>query len=233
LPRKTLLRIGEVARLVGVSASSIRNWERLGLIAVRRSPGGFRLYSAEAVRQLRRIHYLRRVKGVNPSGILQIRGSDVAQPFSATSRAAIGERLAGRRGELGLSYKETAARTGLSTSFVAAVEHGTAACSVSSLQKLARAYETNVLSLYDGQGQDRRLVRPRDRGILTSGGVRMELLAFGALQMEPHLFRVPPRATSGGTYRHEGEEFIFMPGRRGSGLALDQFAADVLTPQCT
>ena len=38
----------------------------------------------------------------------------------------------------------------------------------------------------------------------------MELLAFGELQMEAMLFRVAPRATSGGSYQHEGEEFIFM-----------------------
>lgn len=38
----------------------------------------------------------------------------------------------------------------------------------------------------------------------------MELLALGVVNMEPHLFRIAPGATSGGSYDHEGEEFIFM-----------------------
>jgi quercetin dioxygenase-like cupin family protein len=38
----------------------------------------------------------------------------------------------------------------------------------------------------------------------------MELLAFGALQMQAMLFRISPQATSGGSYKHEGEEFIYM-----------------------
>jgi uncharacterized cupin superfamily protein len=28
--------------------------------------------------------------------------------------------------------------------------------------------------------------------------------------MEPHLFRLAPGATSGGSYHHQGEEFIFV-----------------------
>jgi hypothetical protein len=38
----------------------------------------------------------------------------------------------------------------------------------------------------------------------------MELLAIGATLMEPHLMRIAPRTTSSGSYRHEGEEFLYL-----------------------
>jgi len=34
-----------------------------------------------------------------------------------------------------------------------------------------------------------------------------ELLAWGNTAMEPHLFRIKPRGSSGESYSHEGEEF--------------------------
>jgi mannose-6-phosphate isomerase-like protein (cupin superfamily) len=38
----------------------------------------------------------------------------------------------------------------------------------------------------------------------------MELLAWGNTVMEPHLFRITAKATSGESYKHEGEEFLFV-----------------------
>ena len=39
---------------------------------------------------------------------------------------------------------------------------------------------------------------------------RRTLLASGKKVMEPHLFRIAPGADSGGSYSHEGEEFIYV-----------------------
>jgi quercetin dioxygenase-like cupin family protein len=38
----------------------------------------------------------------------------------------------------------------------------------------------------------------------------MELLALGNKIMEPHIFHIAPGASSGGSYEHEGEEFIYV-----------------------
>jgi quercetin dioxygenase-like cupin family protein len=54
-------------------------------------------------------------------------------------------------------------------------------------------------------------VRPEQRKVLEAGpGVQMELLAWGNTVMEPHLFRVAPKAGSGDSYTHEGEEFLYV-----------------------
>ena len=54
-------------------------------------------------------------------------------------------------------------------------------------------------------------MRPADRRRLdTEPGLTIELLALGRSTMEPHLFRIAAGASSGGSYSHEGEEFIYM-----------------------
>jgi DNA-binding transcriptional MerR regulator len=55
-----LLKISEIARLVGLNAQTIRNYERQGLLkATARSEAGHRLYGQEEVARLR---FLRRAK---------------------------------------------------------------------------------------------------------------------------------------------------------------------------
>lgn len=60
--RKDLYTIGEVARLANVSASSIRHWEREGLIQpARHKESGFRIYSQSDLRKVLVIHTVQRV----------------------------------------------------------------------------------------------------------------------------------------------------------------------------
>jgi MerR family Zn(II)-responsive transcriptional regulator of zntA len=57
--KKTLLnrplRAGEVARQAGVSADTLRHYERKGLLKPRRAPNGYREYSLQAVERVRLI----------------------------------------------------------------------------------------------------------------------------------------------------------------------------------
>jgi DNA-binding transcriptional MerR regulator len=80
------LPIGETARLLGVTADMLRNWERNGLIQVPRDPNnGYRLYGAAQIGRLRVIRMLSRA-GYSQMAILrlllhldQARGGDVRQ----------------------------------------------------------------------------------------------------------------------------------------------------------
>jgi DNA-binding transcriptional MerR regulator len=54
------LRIGDVARLLGITIDTLRNWERNGLIVVPHDPAnGYRLYSQTEIGRLRIIRMLR------------------------------------------------------------------------------------------------------------------------------------------------------------------------------
>ncbi len=75
---KPYLKIGDVARLVGVSPSVIRSWESLGLTRPQRTASKYRLYSADDVKLLKRARFLRRVRGLNAPAIVQMLKRDGA-----------------------------------------------------------------------------------------------------------------------------------------------------------
>jgi DNA-binding transcriptional MerR regulator len=66
------LKIGDVARKVGVSPSVIRSWESLGLTRPRRTESKYRLYTAGDVKLLKRARFLRKVRGLNAAAIVQM-----------------------------------------------------------------------------------------------------------------------------------------------------------------
>src|SRR5450432_4515595 len=206
------LKIGDVARLVGLSPTVIRMWESLGLTRPRRTASRYRLYTREDVRLLKRASFLRKVRGMNAPAIVQtLKGEGLAPvPRDGTARA-IGTRLRQLRLRRGSSLATVAKAAGISVGFLSAIERSQMSASVSTLRKLARYYKTNILDFYDTAEPNKPLVRPKARKVLEAGpGVRMELLAWGNTVMEPHLFRVLPEAGSGDSYAHEGEEFLYI-----------------------
>jgi len=59
------LTVQEASDLIGVSPSTLRNWDRAGKLKARRNPvNGYRLYAREELEQL-----LKRVKGTLPRGV--------------------------------------------------------------------------------------------------------------------------------------------------------------------
>jgi DNA-binding transcriptional MerR regulator len=66
------LRIGETARLLGLTTGAIRNWERNGLLNVPRDPrNGYRLFGATEIGRLRVIRMLR-LAGYSVMAILRM-----------------------------------------------------------------------------------------------------------------------------------------------------------------
>jgi len=204
--------VGQTARILGVSPSTLRLWENVGLISPARSHGRYRLYSPEHLEVLKRIKYLRDVKLLNLPGIRQVLGKTVNQkPVHDSRPTELGPKLRRLRKKSGLGVVEAAKRAKISAGFLSGIELSRANPSVATLQRLAATYGTTVLDFYDLPKQSNHLIRPRDRrAIQTQSGVRIELLSIGARQLESQIFRVPPGAGSDGAYSHQGEEFIYM-----------------------
>jgi DNA-binding transcriptional MerR regulator/mannose-6-phosphate isomerase-like protein (cupin superfamily) len=208
---KPYLKIGDVARLVGVSPSVIRSWESLGLTRPHRTASKYRLYAPEDVKLLKRARFLRKVRGLNAPAIVQMLKRDGLVRPSSNGSSAIGARLRHLRIRRGLSLASVAKAVGISLGFLSALERSHTSASVSTLRKLARFYKTNILDFFDPAESSVRLVSPDKRKVLQAGpGVRMELLAWGNTVMEPHLFRIAPQGGSGESYHHEGEEFLYI-----------------------
>jgi DNA-binding transcriptional MerR regulator/quercetin dioxygenase-like cupin family protein len=203
--------VSQAARLVGVSASTLRLWERNGLIAPARRNGRNRLYSPELMKTLKQIKHLRDVRHLNVPAIKEAMGGPSAPADAPQETPTIGPTLRRLRQRFGLSVGEAARRAHVSAGFLSAVERTQANASVTTLTRLATAYNTTLLELFHLPRQASRLVRPHHRRILqTKGGVRMELLSTGTKLLESMLFRVAPGGGSDGAYAHPGEEFIYM-----------------------
>jgi len=205
------LRISEVARRLGISSSALRAWEALGLVAPQRTQSRYRMYNEADVRLLQRAIFLRRARGLNPAAIVHVLKKQGVVSAPADAPQVPGQRFRRLRTRRGLSLSQVAKATGVSVGFLSALERGQMRSSVSTLRRIARFYKTNIMSLFETNGDAQRLVRPQHRKILeTSPGVRMELLACGNTAMEPHLFRIQPGGNSGESYAHEGEEFLHV-----------------------
>ena len=212
----TYLKIGDVAAMVGISATVIRSWEQLGLIRPKRTDSKYRLYTADDVRLLKQARYLRKERGLNAPAIVELLVRKGAIPFetrppSPSNGMALGAQLRRARTEQNLSLNDAASAIGISPGFLSGLERSQTSASVGTLRKLARFYSINVLDLFQPSETNPYLVRPNDRKKLTAGrGVRMELLAWGNTIMEPHLFRIAPKRGSGESYSHNGEEFLHV-----------------------
>jgi transcriptional regulator with XRE-family HTH domain len=212
-PAPLYISVGEAARLVGVSPSTLRAWERRGLVVPERSPSGYRRYTLATIDRLKRMVRTRDGSGAmddraepEPHAEVDKRHRDDAPP------APWGRRLREQRRQRNLSLRQVAARSGVSASFISGIERGLANPSVSALQKLTSAFGVSIVDLMEADIAPRgRLVRMADRQRYdAAAGVTMDQLNFGHHLMELHLFTVEPGASTGGTFHHEGEEFIMM-----------------------
>ena len=208
--------------MVGISPTAIRSWERLGLLRPHRTESKYRLYTTDDVKLLKHARFLRRERRLNPPAVVELlrrKGHlpgnlPFVQPepnHSGTDPRKLGAVLRRLRTERNLSLSQVAEQTDISAGFLSGLERSQVSASVATLRKLARFFDINILDLFQPSEVNPYLVRPKDRKILAGGtGVRMELLAWGNIAMEPHLFRIEPGAGSGESYSHQGEEFLHV-----------------------
>ena len=209
--------IGEVAQAIGLAPQTLRLWERERLIKPRRTDRGYRIYTEPDVDRLREIKQMRKVEGLNFAAIRkQIGSAPEAAGHNGSVKAVPsgvpGERLRRLRVKAHKTLKEVSEITGLSISFISALERGGSGASVASLRLLAGAYGVNMREVFGADlEQGSPLVRGGDRPVMQwDNGVRFEEMASGEKVMDPSFIRVPPGTGSEGFYSHNGEEFIYV-----------------------
>jgi DNA-binding transcriptional MerR regulator/quercetin dioxygenase-like cupin family protein len=206
---KPELRIGDVARLLGVSPSTVRAWERKGLVQPQRGGGSHRRYRADDIARLRDVHSLLS-RGYNPPALREmISGQEVP------GVALVGARLRHARTKRGMTLRVAAELAGVSASYLSLVERGLAEPSVAMLQRVASAYGGTLLEFFGAVASGpsgQKLVRSGERRRLR-GFDRVEiedLVVFPAAVMEVNIFTIAPGGGSGGNYAHDGEESVFV-----------------------
>jgi transcriptional regulator with XRE-family HTH domain len=219
--------IGDVARSLGVSTSTIRAWETAGLATSVRDQNGNRRYSSAVQQTLWEIKRLREQERLSLSELRRRLQPFPTEESSDGRRDRVADRLTVLRRNLGLTLRAVAARTGISASHINAIERGYSHPSVASLIKLAQAYGVNVLSFFDDDSDDdRRVVRRGQGDVIGTGsfGVSMALLSPRSSAIELHLFHLAPDSGSGGGYHHDGDEcFYVLEGKLGVWLGIDDY----------
>ncbi len=215
--RRERFSIREVASVTGVSASTLRQWERRGLLRPARTAKGHRRYTEQDISRIRDIQRLRSVQRLNFAAIDATLGRKPApchsrQP-SGQPEPDLGRQLQTLRLKRKWTVREVARRVGLSASFVSAIEQGVGQPSIAALKKLARCYGTTILALSSPPLlPPGKVIREGAYRVLPmlGPGIKVEQLAEGRLAMDCQRFTLSPGAGSQGQYAHEGEEFIHV-----------------------
>lgn len=220
-------RISDVARLVGVSPSTLRLWEQHALISPERLPSGQRIYSEEDLRRSFVIRRMRAADGLSMAAIRQAlarTGADVAPPRPAASQEAgvlLGRRFKAARRRAGFSLRAAAGELGLSPSFLSTFERTSRGATVATLKGLAELYGTTVTELYKREreaeraegGTARRTVVPAGEELVSprfSDDVEVRQLTDNLTLLDCQKWTLQPGAGSSNAYSHEGEEFIHV-----------------------
>jgi DNA-binding transcriptional MerR regulator/quercetin dioxygenase-like cupin family protein len=215
-------RVAEAARMAGISASTLRLWEAQGLIEPTRTASGQRLYTREQLERLQEIAWLRREKGLNSRAIaerLRPYGAADARAFPGTPDTGeqalpVGPKIRRLRQAAQKTLEEVAQATSIPVPVLSTFERMSIGLSFKALHDLASHFGTTVAALSGQEDHEHSdsLVRAGEWATWppTSPGVTVQVLAQGQTAMECHRFELAPGASSEGTYRHEGEEFIHV-----------------------
>jgi DNA-binding transcriptional MerR regulator len=210
--------VGEAAGLAGISPSTIRLYEKQGLLGLRRTAGGHRYLTEEDLNALKRVRVLRRTQGLNLAAIRRDLERMALNPRPEPADGGggtgrLGARIRAIRQQQGLTLREVGRKTNLSPSFLSSFERGLTGISVTHLQQLISTYNSSLVDVFAETGQEpKRLVRPeqRPRLALDDGAILIEDLAVVPRHIEVQMWTIQPGAGSEGAYSHAGEEAMYL-----------------------
>jgi len=129
------------------------------------------------------------------------------------SEVHVGLRIRSLRQQRKLSLRALSESSGLSINAISQIERGEVSPTVSSLDRLADAFEVHITDLFEREEPTTTLfVKNRDSEALQEDGVRIESLGFGLQhqQFEPFRMTIRPGARVSRTpLTHRGHEFIY------------------------
>ena len=200
--------VAEVADAAGVSAQTVREWERKGYFASQRSPGGHRMYSARVLVQIRDRAMQRRRRRANETTT----GRDVSHPESVNwDWAATGARLRAAREDREMSQAQVAQQAGISRTSLSSIERGSTAASMHIFSQLADVLGLPMAALAPARPPGQEVMRVGDRPeTVLSGGVLWQELAAPGYTLAPAFMFLDPGCDSGGYVTTSRENFVLV-----------------------
>lgn len=118
------MTINDAAKITGVTPTTIRNWEKAGLITPQRGSNHYRTFTVNDIERLRKIKALSIDENLNLSTISSLLSKDYSH-YSETNcvtRSMLGDKWQKYRIKKGLSLAEVAEQVGISASYLAKIE---------------------------------------------------------------------------------------------------------------
>ena len=132
---------------------------------------------------------------------------------------ALGPKLRRQRRRLGLTLDELAGRTGISKPMLSKIENASISCSLTTVSRLADAFDVPVTALFRGADTAREAVfTPAGAGArIVQRGTRVghDYTLLGALRgahkrMEAHLVTLTEASEEFPLFQHPGTELLYM-----------------------
>ena len=125
----------------------------------------------------------------------------------------VGERIRSIREQRRLSLRALSERSGLSINAISQIERGEVSATISSLGRLAEAFDVHITDLFEKEKPSTTLfVKKRDGLAVQENGVLIESLGFGLHRQQFEPFRMtirPGTMVSKAPLAHKGHEFIY------------------------
>ncbi|MDN4075459.1 helix-turn-helix domain-containing protein [Fictibacillus terranigra] len=114
----------------------------------------------------------------------------------------------------GLTLKDLSAKTDLSVSFLSQVERGSSSLAITSLKRIADAFEVPITHFFDTETNHNYIVKIESRKPFTIEGSPATYTRlngeFNSRTLEPLLVTLSPKQIQTQTSSHPGEEFYYV-----------------------
>ena len=211
------VNIKEVASLIQVTAATIRNWEKHGLVMPGRSNSGYRVYSSGDIERLLQIKKYSIEDKMSMSAIKMLLDKDYQYKIQDEQQNTVTKEMLGikwkqHRLEKSLSMNEVAAAVGIAPSYLFKIENAQANPSFNVLEKLATFYGENVLFYFQNKNHD-PVARTGKTEKFSIGLEGVLLTARNTLEgsnLKVMTYTIQPGCGRNDAISHHGEEFIFV-----------------------
>ena len=216
--------ISQVARMLGVVPGTIRNWEKCGLISVRRSENNYRIFTLDDLNTLRKVkeysvdkrmgaHAIRYLIGSNGENGSELEDQIRQQRQKQYSKKLMSEKWRELRKQQGYTLEDVSRAVGISVAHLSKLENG-GNVSLELLRDLAHFYGESPLYFLEPAPEEKHLVRQNEGDSLdVNGDPGIEMRSLCAMRehvMYPVFCEVQPGSGNKTPHTHNGEEFIQM-----------------------
>ncbi len=216
--------IQQVAKMIGVTPATIRNWEKKGLIRPARTAGNYRVYTPDNIETLKKIRAysvdrhmpaetIRMLLPAQSEGLDDVELYVEQQKESYYSRKLMSEKWREMRREKGYTLEELSQAVGISAAHLSNLENG-GNVSLDLMNRLAHFYGENPLDFLEPAVSDEPLVRSGcGEPIRLKNDPGLEMQSLVSLRdhiMYPVLCRVRPGCGNLNPHTHNGEELVYI-----------------------